>query len=91
MNTAYKSTPIFTEQTLPAALRANHSTKAGVWGKLKILSGSLIYTIESPYSEQQLSAGEHAIIQPEQLHRVTPLGSVQMQVEFYREHPDRHE
>jgi len=91
MSTPYKSTPVFNEQTLPAALRNNHSTKAGIWGKLRILSGSLMYTIADPYSEQHLSAGEYAMIQPEQLHKVTPLGAVQMQVEFYREHPHEQE
>jgi hypothetical protein len=29
--TAYRRTPVFTETTLPAALRQRHRTKAGVW------------------------------------------------------------
>ncbi|MHA6770286.1 serpin family protein [Sphingobium ummariense] len=28
----YRSTPLFDEATLPAALRSEHRTKAGVWG-----------------------------------------------------------
>ena len=36
-STPYKSTPVFDENTLPAGLRKEHRTKAGVWGVLTIL------------------------------------------------------
>jgi tellurite resistance-related uncharacterized protein len=40
---AYKRTPEFDENTLPAGLKKAHSTKAGVWGVIHILEGRLIY------------------------------------------------
>ncbi len=35
----YKCTPIFDETTLPAELRREHRTKAGVWGVIRVLEG----------------------------------------------------
>lgn len=35
----YKRTPIFDETTLPAELRREHRTKAGVWGLIRVLEG----------------------------------------------------
>ena len=32
---SYKSTPVFDETTLPAGLRREHRTKAGVWGIIR--------------------------------------------------------
>ena len=39
----YKSTPVFDENTLPAGLRKEHRTKAGVWGVIRVLEGRLRY------------------------------------------------
>ena len=41
MTSPYETTPIFTEATLPAALRREHRTKAGVWGLIRVLEGQL--------------------------------------------------
>lgn len=37
----YRSTPVFDQDTLPAALRARHDTKAGVWGLIRVIEGEL--------------------------------------------------
>jgi tellurite resistance-related uncharacterized protein len=42
---AYQHTPEFTNSTIPAGLLRAHSTKAGVWGLIVLLEGSLIYRI----------------------------------------------
>ena len=78
----YRSTPIFDEATIPAGLRRDHSTKAGVWGLIRILEGRLRVDYESGAS-RILSEGETGLIQPEEKHRVEPLGRVRMQVDFY--------
>ncbi|MGC2189855.1 MAG: DUF1971 domain-containing protein, partial [Candidatus Sulfotelmatobacter sp.] len=39
----YRCTPIFDETTLPAGLRREHRTKAGVWGVIRVLEGRLRY------------------------------------------------
>lgn len=40
----YRSTPVFDEATLPAALRREHRTKLGVWGVIRVLDGELKLT-----------------------------------------------
>ena len=40
MTEPYKTTPVFDETSLPGAIRNAHSTKAGVWGLLRVLDQS---------------------------------------------------
>ena len=51
----YRSTPIFDEATLPAALRSEHRTKAGVWGVIRVIEGRLKLTYLDPASEVVLA------------------------------------
>jgi hemoglobin len=83
----YKTTPVFDEQTLPGALRANHSTKAGVWGLLRVLEGEVRLVFDDPPREVRVAPGSPAPIPPEALHHVEVTGPMRMQVEFYREPP----
>lgn len=84
----YRSTPIFDENTLPAALRKEHRTKAGVWGVIHVIEGSLRLERLDPPSETILTADAKAVILPEQPHLVEPLGPIRMQVDFYDQQPD---
>ena len=83
----YRSTPVFDQDTLPAALRARHSTKAGVWGVIRVLEGELELTYLGPERAILLSPERPGIVLPEQPHFVTPRGSVRMQVDFYDRPP----
>ena len=84
----YRSTPIFTNGTLPEALRRAHSTKAGVWGLLKVIRGSVLYMIEETGERREVHAPQSVVIEPMQLHSVEPLGDMEMQVDFYHEAPE---
>lgn len=68
--TTYRPTPVFDEQTLPAALRREHRTKAGVWGMIRVLEGQLKLTCLKPSSELIVSAGASAAVLPGQPHFV---------------------
>lgn len=81
---AYNRTPVFTEQTVPKALLADHNTKTGVWGLIQVESGKLRYTIPGRKLEQELTPGAPGVVKPEELHHVTPLGPVRFFVEFWR-------
>lgn len=83
----YRSTPIFDQDTLPGALRSRHNTKAGVWGVIKVIEGELRLTYLDPPADRTLKAGERGIVQPQQWHFVTPLGSVKMRVDFFDQSP----
>jgi len=82
---AYKRTPDFTATSIPAALTANHSTKAGVWGLLHVVEGELRYIVEPPLERDlRVVVGGPAVIVPEVLHRVVAGDGVKFFVEFYR-------
>ncbi|ARU14949.1 DUF1971 domain-containing protein [Croceicoccus marinus] len=83
----YRSTPIFDESSLPAALRERHDTKPGVWGLIRVLEGRLKLTILEPLGETVLEPGKPGIVLPGQPHYVTLLGPMKMQVDFYKEPP----
>jgi tellurite resistance-related uncharacterized protein len=83
----YRSTPLFDQDTLPNALRARHDTKAGVWGVIRVIAGELKLTYLDPPSEIVLTPSRPGLIQPQQPHFVTPLGDMQMQVDFYDQPP----
>lgn len=84
---SYRSTPVFTNDTLPEALRRAHSTKAGVWGLLKLIKGSVLYIVEETGERREIHAPHSVVIEPQQLHSVEPLGQMEMQVDFYHEPP----
>jgi len=83
----YKVTPEFDEDTLPAGLRKEHRTKAGVWGVIRILEGRLKYTVLDPVSESILDPDHSGLVLPDRPHLVEPLGPMRMQVEFYHTAP----
>ena len=83
----YRSTPIFDQDTLPAALRTRHGTKAGVWGVIRVLEGRLQLTCLNPLSESVLTSDNPGVVMPQQPHFVTPLGAMRMQIDFYDQAP----
>jgi tellurite resistance-related uncharacterized protein len=80
---AYRRTPIFDQDSLPAGLRLRHSTKEGVWGLIVVLEGRLRYRLLDPPSERILDPQTSGVVQPAQPHEVEPLGPVRFYVEFY--------
>ena len=86
--TLYRSTPLFNELTTPAALRSDHCTKAGVWGRIRLLKGRLHYCVADPRrsaaSLELTTDGPTGIIEPTIIHHVEPIGEVEFQVEFWK-------
>lgn len=84
----YKATPWFDEHSVPAGLLRDHATKQGVWGRIEVADGTLVYDVTAPFSHRlQLTPGLDGWIPPEALHHVTPVGAVQFRVHFLK--PDR--
>ena len=84
---AYKTTPIFDEASLPGAIRNAHSTKAGVWGLLRVLEGEVRLVFHEPHREVRVTPESPAPIAPEAVHHVEVDAPMRMQVEFYRDEP----
>lgn len=81
-------TPTFDEHSIPAGLRSQHTTKAGVWAVLHVLEGTLAYRLYAPLeAHHELGAGETAAIPPELPHEVAPVGQVRFFVELMTGRP----
>jgi tellurite resistance-related uncharacterized protein len=81
----YKRTPDFTESTVPAGLLRSHDTKDGVWGKIVVLEGTLLYLILEPQVEEiLLTANRFGVVEPTVKHEVVPSPGVRFYVEFHR-------
>ncbi len=80
---AYKRTPVFDQDSLPAGLRRRHRTRAGVWALIHVVEGALRFRSFDPAEETVLFPGRPAAVGPEQAHEVEPLGPLRMFVEFH--------
>jgi tellurite methyltransferase len=80
----YKRTDDFTETTVPAGLRRDHATKAGVWGRIVVSEGRLRYEVPSSSHTFDLAPGTDGIVLPAVLHHVVPIGAVRFHVEVLR-------
>lgn len=82
---AYKRTLVFDEHSVPRGLLASHNTKEGVWGRIVVLRGSLLYRILEPEQEEiELTPGNDGVVEPRMRHEVVPRPGVQFFVEFLR-------
>lgn len=87
--THYKSTPVFSPEQVPKMFLHLHNTKAGVYGKIRVLSGALkFYGFAERRGEIEkeiiIPAGEAAISPPQYWHKVefmTP--QTTFKVDFY--------
>ena len=83
----YRSTPVFDEATLPAALRRAHRTKPGVWGVIRVLQGELKLCFTEPPETKRLRPGVDGVLEPDQSHFVETEGPMRMQIDFYTQAP----
>ena len=83
----YKHTVVFDQSSLPQALTCAHSTKAGTWGRIRVISGKVRYVItgEAPDQHYLLYPGNDGLITPMQQHYVELLSAESsFLVEFMR-------
>lgn len=81
----YRTTPRYTDATLPAGLRRAHHTKTGTWGRIIVHRGAIGYRIDPPLERFfELGPATPGIIPPGVMHALEPSGPVALQIEFYR-------
>jgi tellurite methyltransferase len=61
----YQQTTVFTDQSMPARLKKDHSTKAGIWAKIVIAEGKLRYCLDPLDVKMELSENHPGIVVPE--------------------------
>jgi tellurite methyltransferase len=73
----------FDEATVPVGLRRDHRVAAHTWGRLRVLEGSVRFTLATdPPAERTMRAGDVQAIPPEVAHAVHLLGPVRLAVDF---------
>ena len=82
--TPYKKTAIFNVKNVPKAILKRHNTKEGVWGRLVILSGSLVFIDLEKNEEFVLKKGEFHIIEPTKWHRLVLIDNPEFYIEFFK-------
>ena len=78
---------VFTQDTLPDALQAEHTLAPGHWAVLNVLEGSLRFVNLRTSEEQLISAPDLVTIHPGLPHRVAIEGPLRCRIDFYREPP----
>lgn len=80
-----RRTPEFDAHGVPDGLRTGHATATGVWGRIVVSEGALLYRILTLVAEEQvLMPGCVGIVEPGVPHAVVPMGAVRFFVEFLR-------
>lgn len=83
-----RTTREFGAQDTPAALRSAHRVATGVWGLLRVRSGSVTFVLEAPAGgrelRRELGAGDTQVIEPGVVHHVEPGDDARFVVEFHR-------
>ncbi len=81
------TSPVFSQDTLPDALQAEHTLAPGHWAVLNVLEGTLRFVNLETGEERLLSAPDHATIHPGLSHRVALEGRLRCRIDFFREPP----
>ena len=80
-----RTTAEFDELDLPAGLLRAHHLAAGVWGVLRVRSGSVRFVFEEGDDVGRvIVAGRSQLIPPEALHHIELVGPVRFVLEFHR-------
>ena len=79
--------PTFTEDTLPAALQAEHTLATGHWAVLNVLEGSLRFVNLQTGEARLISAPNLVTIHPGLPHKVAIEGPLRCRIAFFREPP----
>ncbi len=82
------ASPIFTQDTIPDALQAQHALAPGRWGVLHVLGGSLRFVNLETGETRRISAPGRVTIHPQARHRVAVDGPVRCRIDFFRERRD---
>ncbi|MCC5855162.1 MAG: DUF1971 domain-containing protein [Idiomarina sp.] len=80
-----RTTPIFDQRTLPRGVHNEYQTKAGEWGIVRVLEGTLCLHLLAPVSEVKLDVLHPGLLLPEQLHFIEAQEPVRMRLEFYNQ------
>ncbi len=81
----YRTTPTFTAAEIPAGLRREHRTKAGVWGRVVVEQGwAELRFVSLDNRSVRAEAGQSVAIPPDLAHVLVTSDDVRLYIEFAR-------
>jgi len=84
-----RTSPEWTEHTVPAGLLRSHRVASGTWGRIAVHAGRLLFTASTdPSINVALMPGSTQAVPPAIEHEVRPLGVVRFTIDFLA--VDRH-
>ena len=82
---SYRQTKVFTAQTVPRSLLAQHSTKAGTWGLIHVHAGRVEYFLEGEETPlATVPTGSSFVVLPQEVHFVRLSDDAEFSVEFHK-------
>ena len=81
------ASPVFTQDTLPDALQAEHTLARGHWAVMNVIEGNLRFVNIDTGEERPISAPDRVTIPPGLPHRVALEGPLRCRIDFFREPP----
>jgi tellurite resistance-related uncharacterized protein len=82
-----RTTPRFDNDSVPAGLLGSHQVAEGVWGRLVVHSGSLVFHAEADAStggSWRVASGDTVVIPPGRPHHLVLDEPAEFVVEFHR-------
>lgn len=81
----YRTSDVFTEDTLPDGLRRIHTTQPGVWVRVDLEAGELTLHLPDADLAWPLRSGQPGVIPPETRHAIAPKdGPLRFTLTFFR-------
>ena len=81
---AYQKTQIFTDKTTPGMMKNDHRVRSGVWAKIVVQKGEVIYEVPERNESTTVTADSPAIVEPLVTHRILPQSGARFYLEYYR-------
>ncbi len=81
---AYQKTQIYTDKTTPGMMKNDHRVRSGVWAKIVVQKGEVIYEIPDRNEQTSVTPESPAIIEPLVTHRILPQAGSKFYLEYYR-------
>ena len=79
-----RRTDLFDAASVPPGLLRAHRVAEGVWGRLVVEAGTVVFVAEVTGDRRSLPAGASIVIPPAVPHHVEPDAEARFAVEFYR-------
>lgn len=74
----------YTHKTTPGMMKNDHRVRAGVWGKIVVQKGEVIYEIPEHEETHTLTPDLPGVIEPLVFHRIDPQPGARFYLELYR-------